>query len=307
MGAVKKHDRIVLKYLKKTGRFKTVKELQKSLDKKQKKDERKPVKLSFVIQKAPERVKAQSSSSLTKKAHPKVKKELEEKKAVAIPDKFKKIAKKFGLPEDHLEFFYTNRESFHWETKDKTEIQCTEVGCKHTVKVSPGCLMDHMISVHNYRDIPCDKTDCSFIAFSDENLTHHRTRFHGHGKKPVDFANHTCTFSTCKVSFAFPSQLRRHLDVHENRVLSCNYCPYRNAVSKELHKHLLDHFRIKNFACDICSRKFATNNELQHHHRIAHSTDDFVCVDCKFATTKLGAFQNHRTTCTERLKHSRIL
>jgi hypothetical protein len=37
MGAVKKHDRIVLKYLKKTGRFKTLKELQKSLDRKQKK------------------------------------------------------------------------------------------------------------------------------------------------------------------------------------------------------------------------------------------------------------------------------
>jgi len=37
MGAVKKHDRLVKKYLKKTGRFKTLKELEKSIDKKQKK------------------------------------------------------------------------------------------------------------------------------------------------------------------------------------------------------------------------------------------------------------------------------
>ena len=33
----KKHDKIVLKYLKKTGRFKTLEELEKSLDRKQKK------------------------------------------------------------------------------------------------------------------------------------------------------------------------------------------------------------------------------------------------------------------------------
>jgi hypothetical protein len=37
MGAVKKHDKIVLKYLKRTGRLKTLKELKKSLDRKQKK------------------------------------------------------------------------------------------------------------------------------------------------------------------------------------------------------------------------------------------------------------------------------
>ena len=36
MRAVKKHDRIVLKYLKKTGRFKTLKELEISLESKQK-------------------------------------------------------------------------------------------------------------------------------------------------------------------------------------------------------------------------------------------------------------------------------
>jgi hypothetical protein len=245
--------------------------------------------------------------NLSKKAHQKVTKGPEEKKAVAIPDKFKKIAKKFGLPEDHLEFFYTNRESFSWESKDKTDIHCTEVGCKHTVKTSPGCLMDHMITVHNCRDIPCGKTDCSFIAFSDKNLTHHRTRFHGHGKKPVDFANHTCPFSTCKVSFAFPNQLRRHLDVHENRVMSCPYCPYRCTINYKLHEHLMVHFNIKKFECDLCPRKYTTNDTLTQHHKRAHSNEDFVCVDCKFATTKLGAFQNHRTTCTERLKHSRIL
>jgi len=306
MGAVKKHDRIVLKYLKKTGRFKTLKELEKSLDRKRKKDERKPVKLSFAIQKAPERVKTQEPSSLPKKSQPKVKKEPEEKKAVVIPDKFMKIAKKFGLPQDHLEFFYTNRDSFNWESKDKTYIHCTEVGCKHTVKVSPGCLVDHMIAVHNYRDVPCDKTDCSYVAYSDKNLTVHNIRFHGHGQKPVD-GDHTCPFPTCKVSFEQISRLQLHLNVHENRVISCPYCPQRNVNCYLLHNHLMTHFNIKKYECDQCPRKYKTKVHLTRHQKVVHSNEDFVCVDCNFTTRKIGTFDKHRKTCKERLKHSRIL
>jgi len=307
MNSVKKHDRILLRYLKKAGRLKTLKEFEKSLDRKQKRDERKPVKLSFVIQKAPERVKAQASSGSPKKSHPKVAKEPQEKQAVAIPDKFVKIAKKFGLPEDHLEFFYSNRKSFQWESKDKTDIYCTAIGCKHKVKVLPRCLVDHMITVHNYTDIPCDKTDCSYIAYSHKNLLHHQMRFHGHGMKPTEFANHTCPYPTCKVSFKVSSQLQRHLNVHENRVYSCNYCQYRNANTRELHHHLLEHFRIKKFTCDICSRKFTSSNLLTRHLKFVHSGDDFICIDCEFTTAKVGEFQKHRTSCKERLKHSRIL
>jgi len=306
MRAVKKYDRIVLKYLKKTRRFKTLKELEKCLDRKQKKDERKPVKLSFVIQKAPEREKAQVSSIFPKKQQPKIKKEPEEKKAVVIPDKFTKIAKKFGLPEDHLEFFYENRDSFNWESKDKTDIHCIDVGCKHTVKVSPGCLVDHMITVHNHRDIPCGKTDCSYVAYSDKNLTAHMKQFHGIGKKRVD-GDHSCPFPTCKVSFVSPSKLQIHLNVHLNRLSTCHYCPYRTANRFDLHSHLDRHFQIKKFKCDICSSKFFTSKALMRHQKILHSNDEYICVDCKFTTPKFRRYELHRTSCKERLKHSRNL
>jgi len=164
-----------------------------------------------------------------------------------------------------------------------------------------------MITAHNYRDIPCDNTDCSYIGYSHKNLTYHKIRFHGHGKKPTEFAHHTCPYSTCKVSFQFQTMLQRHLDVHENRVLSCNYCQFRNVVSVHMHKHLMDHFKIKNFICDICSSKFSTKHMFARHLRNVHGTDDFECVDCKFTTEKLGLFQQHRKSCKERLKHSRIL
>ena len=51
MNSVKKHDRIVLKYLKMTGRLKTLQELKKSLDRKQKKDRMLMMKIVYSLQK----------------------------------------------------------------------------------------------------------------------------------------------------------------------------------------------------------------------------------------------------------------
>ncbi|CBY39226.1 unnamed protein product [Oikopleura dioica] len=154
MEMVGKYDRLVLKYLKKTKRLKTLKEFEKGLDRKQKKDERKPVKLSFAIQKAPERKKIEKDS-IDKKPRQIKKEESKDKKTVVIPDKFIKIAKKFGLPEEHYEFFYENRESFHFESMEKNDVHCIEKTCKFTAKASPKCLVEHMITAHNYTDIPC--------------------------------------------------------------------------------------------------------------------------------------------------------
>jgi len=305
MEAVGKYDRLVRKYLKRTKRFKTLKEFQNSLDRKKKKDERKPVKLSFAIQKAPERKKIETAPS-EKKSRQIIKKTAEEKKAVVIPEKFIKIAKKFGLPEDHLEFFFENRESFHWESMQKTDIHCSEVHCKFTTKATPKCLVEHMISAHNYKDIECDKTDCSYVGYSFNNFKRHKGQFHGHGAKPTEFGKHPCPYS-CKVSFTFPADLKKHLDVHENRVLSCNYCQYRNVNYPLLREHLLIHFNLRNFACNDCPSKFTTLMQLTKHKRVVHSTENFICVDCGFVATKFYSLSKHRSTCKERLKFSRIL
>merc|ERR1712037_953577 len=92
MGAVRKYDKFVKKYLKKTGRRITLIEFEKSLQRKQLKDERKPVKLSFAIQKAPERIKKEPEPVKMKPRNPS-KNNASEKKALAIPEKFLKSAK----------------------------------------------------------------------------------------------------------------------------------------------------------------------------------------------------------------------
>ena len=230
-----------------------------------------------------------------------------EPKTVDIPEDFKKIAKKFGLPEDHIDFFYEHRKSFNWEYKDKTEVHCTERSCKFTTKQRHKCLSDHMISVHNYNQTPCDHVDCSFIAYSQKHLNLHKSRFHGHGQKPTEYGTHSCPFPSCKNSFRYPSHLRRHVNVHRNILFSCKYCPYTAAETDHLHENLSLHFNIKKFICDVCSRAFNTRSHLNTHIRALHSNEDYECVDCEFLAKSLRSLQKHRITCEKRLKYSRIL
>ena len=178
-----------------------------------------------------------------------------ENKIVAIPEKFKKLAKKFGLPEEHLQFFYENRESFQWEAKDKTDIHCTEKTCKFVMKASKGCLIDHMISVHKYHDIACDKPDCSFVAYSQKNLNLHTGTFHGLGRRP-ESANVACPFPSCNAFFATDGGLKTHINIHENRMFFCSFCPFRSAEAGQLAVHFNIHFNIQKYVCEVCSRRF---------------------------------------------------
>ena len=263
------------------------------------------MKLSFAILKAPERKKIELEPPKTKKKE-RVK-EVDESKTEEVPKEFKKIAKKFGLPEDHLEFFYEHRESFNWEMKKEFVVHCTEPGCKLTVKEAKGCLNEHMISVHDYKDIPCGKIDCSYIAFSQKNLNLHHSRFHGHGRKQTKDASLSCPYSSCKCAFKDSYNLRIHVNTHENNVFSCNFCPYRAVKYNNLSIHLKLHFNMLDVVCEICSRSFPTIGDLNKHKMKTHNTDGFYCEDCKFTCLKYAMYSRHRKSCTERLKHSRIL
>ena len=319
MGAVKNYDKYVKNYLKKTGRLKTLKEFKKSLERKKQKgpwliylpyklllflDERKPVKLSFTIQKAPER-KIEVATTTPKKTKKTPKKVEEEKKAVIIPDKFTKLAKRFGLPDEHLEFFYENRESFHWEAKDENFIHCCEPTCNFTTKPSKDCLVEHMKVVHHYADIPCDKPDCGFIAFSKKNLVMHVRSFHGLGRRPSDRCHLPCPYPNCKSYFADEWNLQIHTSVHENRNYSCNYCQYRCQRNAGLADHLKIHFNIKNFVCDVCSRSFSRKTSYTTHLK-NHSNTVYECI-CKFTSYKRYDLDVHRKVCEERLKELKAL
>jgi uncharacterized Zn-finger protein len=298
-------DIYLQKYLKKTGRRQTLEELVKSIKRREQNEhtkisDRKPASLSFTILKPPERKRKKEQNYRQKKTQNRLNEFDEKDKTLKVPKTFLKVAKKFGLPEEHLDFFYENRNSFQWESKDKTEIHCSETLCKFTVKESPGCLTNHMITAHKYADLPCQKPNCSFIAYSQKNLNYHSGIFHGFGKGVNAKSVYPCPYPTCDKMFQWPSMLKTHIDVHENKRYSCNYCQFRCGSKKDLYNHLNIHFDIKKYDCHICPKTFYNKSLLGAHISRTHPNEDFKCVDCDYSSPTRKPFAKHRRICKKR-------
>jgi len=292
MEAAEKYDRFVKKYLKRTKMFKTLEEFQKSVDRKQKKVEKKPVKLSFAIQKASERKKIEKVSIELKM--PKRKLNEEQEKNV-IPKSFKKMATKFGLPAEHWDFFYEERENFHWETIGEKKVYCTIGKCDFSAAAKAGSMVEHMIENHDYGQFPCTKPLCKFEAYSPWSLNKHLKMFHGSKNFSIYKHNFSCQY--CPFSSKDNVTLDRHVRIHENRLLKCQYCNY--ATVRNLPEHIFHHFRIRNFQCDICEKTYLSKGTLTAHKR--EHTRDFCCLSCNQLFERRHAFDKHVKNCKVRL------
>jgi len=250
--------------------------------------------LSFAILKAPERV--------TKKVIPEKRKKKDvEPEKVKISDEFKQLALKFGLPGEHLEFFFENREKFSWERKKKMVVRCSgnNCHCKFTAEVKPGSLVDHMIDCHEYGEYPCDKTDCSFTGYSTHSLKHHLNKFHGTAKRASSAEQkHRCKYASCSYIAPTTSALESHHRVHENRSIRCEFCHYRAFQAHIMYEHMMSHFNIKPIVCDICDKSFR-NNKILNKHMMSHSKD-FTCSHCDKSFERLRNLQTHLQECEHR-------
>jgi len=292
----RKMQQLLVKYLKKTGRKKTLKELLLDIEENDKKLTK--VSLSFAILKAPKMISIEVPKNPERK-----KKSVDKKKIKKVSPEFKLMATKFGLPKEHLKFFFDNREFFHWEMKENRVIHCSEAYCNFTTKLEKNALVKHMIEVHNYQDIPCGEEDCKFVAYSHKSIKSHYSRFHGTGNRaPTIDPKYSCKYKSCSYQCKDTYGLELHSRIHENRLVSCAFCPYRSTTSeKMISQHLLTHFDTKNIKCELCSLLFRTQDALNRHW-IRNHTKDFTCSYCSTSFPNFTQLQRHTTTCAERLK-----
>lgn len=304
-------QKLLVKYLKKTGRHKTLKEV--LLDIKQKDKKSSKISLSFEILKAPKIISIDVPKNPERKKKSADKKKIKKNKgeynssviltANLVSPEFKLMATKFGLPKEHLEFFFDNREFFHWEMKENRIIHCSEAYCNFTTKLEKNGLVKHMVEVHNYQDIPCGEEDCKFVAYSHKSIKSHYSRFHGTGNRaPTIDPKYSCKYKSCSYQCKDTYGLELHSRIHENRLVSCAFCPYRSTTSeKMISQHLLTHFDTKNIKCELCSLLFRTQDALNRHW-IRNHTKDFTCSYCSTSFPNFTQLQRHTTTCAERLK-----
>lgn len=272
----------VKEYLRKTRRLKTLAALEKN---------RQTESLSFKILKPPERKKHE----ISKNAPQKIQKTKKNDEKITISSKFRKVAKLFGIPEEHLEFFYENRTRFSWNIKEKPKVQCTEQHCKYSTEFKEHSLDEHMIAKHNYKDIRCQEVNCTYLAYSQKSFGQHKARFHGTGSRNSNLRfDHKCRYSNCSFSAKCDFLLQSHYKIHENMLLPCFCCPFRTSDPKSIKNHMMSHFNLQSFECEICKRKFNTPSAIRTHERYNHAEMQ-KCEDCGQDFKTYGSFRRHRT------------
>ena len=90
-------------------------------------------------------------------------------KKIDIPKDFIKKIKKLGMREDDAEILFKSK--IDWTAVySENKIYCPEVTCKYVTKIDNGQLKDHLISVHQWGDYPCQYPHCSFTGVSKVRL-----------------------------------------------------------------------------------------------------------------------------------------
>ena len=107
-----------------------------------------------------------------------------------------------------------------------------------------------------------------------------------------------CDRGTCGKKFRRQAELEKHLNLHDNNLEKCYFCPWgvargqTNAIST----HFNQHFGNANFKCTHCDRTFYRQNSLDFHFGAFHEIVQgrYQCKLCDFKTHSRYNFSNHK-------------
>ncbi|CAG2109849.1 unnamed protein product, partial [Medioppia subpectinata] len=217
--------------------------------------------------------------------------------------------REFLRPRDRL-FHIKYMHSFAAEDKSiLKQFQCPHDDCDRVFKYE-GLLQRHVDDGHSTREYRCDWPDCQFWTHTECLLDNHRlvhsedkpfecqwpgcdyrakTKYamtfhvkHKHLSDPL-----ACDWSECGRSFAFKTQLIKHMSVHKGLVPSVSQsldkpfvcaheeCGQRFATKIQFNRHVTAaHPTDRPFACDFqnCGKRFKTRNALIIHKKVVHLT-----------------------------------
>ena len=80
--------------------------------------------------------------------------------------------------------------------------------------------IEHCRTIHHWRDYPCKKDNCEFVAYSKTSAKDHLSKFHS----PYQAHNgnyYSCQRAGCKAAFNSNADLARHERIHGNHLLRC--------------------------------------------------------------------------------------
>ena len=158
------------------------------------------------------------------------------------------------------------------------------------VKVNPE---DFVQFEQNPSDFEC--TICQETYNSAEDYDYHIYQFH----HDVDAAEMYYKCEECKIDFARPSELRKHISaVHEssNKYASCDKsdkASKRRTESTKNAKSAASHKNEKEYQCEKCDKRFVTYPRLKAHLNHVHGGKTYECNKCDKVFARKGDLKKH--------------
>ena len=110
----------------------------------------------------------------------------------------------------------------------------------------------------------------------------------------VDFM---CNRAECGKTFQKKSALQNHIDLHDNNLQICYFCPWRAPPGNtdKISTHFDQHLDRPGFQCSSCGRLFFRKREMIDHFEAIHekTVGRYKCTICKFSTHSRTFFHNH--------------
>merc|ERR1712130_38906 len=215
-----------------------------------------------------------------------------------IPAGFLTLLDEIGLDQTDAEDLYKNKEQ--WKSIESARmINCTARGCKFGTTMATDCLTEHCIKFHGWRVYPCPYDYCKFEAYSPTSyklhLSVHTNPREGKG------GSIACDRGSCPKRFTKKEHLQSHLNIHDNVLYRCHFCPWTGVLSerKSITQHFDNHFRNRLFPCSLCEASFYSKAEQDRHEDSVHHSNRrvFKCGSCEYESTSLYDYKSHHRIC----------
>ena len=156
------------------------------------------------------------------------------------------------------------------------------------VKVNPE---DFVQFEQNSSDFEC--AICQETYNSAEDYDYHIYQFH----HDVDAAEKYYKCEECKIDFARPSELRKHITaVHESsNKYACDKSDRTSKKRTELTKNTAatSHKSEKEYQCEKCDKSFVTYPRLKAHLNNVHGGKTYECNKCDKVFARKGDLKKH--------------
>jgi len=218
-----------------------------------------------------------------------------------IPEGFLKLLDELALDRKDAEILYKNKDQWKFVKSDR-KIFCAEKGCIFETQMTTDCLMKHCKSAHNWMPHSCPYDYCKFEAYSPRCYKQHITSHRGANRGQNGLLEFACDRGNCGKRFHDITGLKHHLNMHDNILIRCHFCPWTGVQHSSFVEHFNKHYRIRPYPCPFCDLRFSRQGHLTKHVELIHEKIKYVrkCGSCDYKTTVRKDYYNHLKTCLKR-------